>query len=68
MPFLFQLISSANTKGNVAVEIRAREWVPDDFPSYEAYCDAAKTLIRPLLKVYNREEHARARLLTDCML
>lgn len=57
-----QLIVQPDTKGAVAVEIRAERWSPNDPPSYETYVAEAKTLISPLLSVYNREAHTRHRM------
>jgi len=57
-----QLISQPDTKGRVAVEIRAERWSPDDPPTYETYVAQAKILIGPLLSAYNREVGTRHRM------
>jgi hypothetical protein len=49
-------------KGKIAVEIRASEWAPDSFPSYETYSAAAVELVGPLLKAYNKAEGTRHRM------
>ncbi|WP_337287888.1 hypothetical protein [Candidatus Methylomirabilis sp.] len=58
-----QLIVRPDAKnGTVEVEIRAERWSPNDPPSYETYCTAAKELIAPLLSSYNRQSHTRHRM------
>jgi hypothetical protein len=56
------LAFNANDKSRIAIEIRAREWSPTDSPSYETYCAAATTMMKPLLARYNREERTRYRM------
>lgn len=57
-----QLIIQPEVKCIVAVEVRARRWSPDEPPSYETYCNAARSIFRPLLSTYNREANTRLRL------
>ena len=58
-----QLIVQPDSKGTIAVEIRAERWRPDDPPSYETYVEEARKLISPLLSAYNREMHTRHRMI-----
>ncbi len=46
----------------VAVEMRADDWYPDDFPTYDIYVSSAKLLTNPLLAKYNKNEKTRYRL------
>jgi hypothetical protein len=57
-----QFISLKEQKGRVSVEVRASRWAPDDPPTYEAYCDAAKRLAKPILKEYNATHNTSYRL------
>lgn len=57
----FQLIAHPDAPGRVAIEIRAQRWSPDP-PTYTAYCEAARSLVGPLLTVLNRNNSTRYRL------
>ena len=56
-----QLISRSDLKRKVAVEVRAQTWEPDD-PTYDVYVAAARQLVSPLLRQYNKEERTRLRM------
>ncbi len=57
-----QLIVQPGAKNNVAVEIRAERWSPENPPTYETYVGEARALIGPLLSVYNLERGTRHRV------
>lgn len=57
-----QLIIQPDAKKEVAVEIRADRWSPQDPPAYETYVAEAKALIGPLLSEYNRSKGKRYRI------
>ncbi|KXS51984.1 MAG: hypothetical protein AWU57_3627, partial [Marinobacter sp. T13-3] len=57
-----QLIIQRDSKKEIAVEIRAERWNPQDPPTYETYVKEAKALIGPLLSEYNRIAGTRYRL------
>jgi hypothetical protein len=55
-----QLIAYKDSKNRIAVEMRASTWNPDP-PSRGTYCEAARTIIGPILKKYNRTYSTRHR-------
>jgi hypothetical protein len=57
----FQLMSRPDIPGRVLVEVRASRWKPDP-PTRAVYCEAARSLVGPLLTVYNRANSKRYRL------
>ena len=57
----FQLISRPDIPGRVLIEVRASRWNPDP-PTRSVYCEAAKSLVGPLLTLYNRAHSRRYRL------
>ncbi|OOE65899.1 hypothetical protein BZG20_10945 [Salinivibrio sp. IB868] len=57
-----QLIIQPDATKEVAVEIRADRWSPQDPPTYETYVAEAKALIGPLLSEYNRATGNRYRI------
>lgn len=61
----FQLISRSDRPGRVLIEVRAARW-HDGHPTRQAYIDAARTLVCPLLRAYNRDQGARFRLRIAC--
>jgi len=57
----FQLISRPDIPGRVLVEVRASRWSPDP-PTQSVYCEAARSLVGPMLTAYNRAHSRRYRL------
>lgn len=57
----FQLISRSDIPGRVLVEVRAHRWNPDP-PTRSVYCEAARSLVGPLLTANNRAHSRRYRL------
>ncbi|ATQ41698.1 hypothetical protein CSW64_04355 [Caulobacter mirabilis] len=57
----FQLLAHGAALGRVTVEVRAQRWRPDP-PSRAVYIEAARSLITPLLKEFNRDHGKRIRL------
>jgi hypothetical protein len=61
-----QLLISSSRGRWADVEVRAADWGGEPAaPSREAYVEAAEFVLRPLLKVYNREHGTRRRLLIE---
>jgi len=56
-----QLIARSELKGRIAVEIRASYWSPDP-PTFDIYCEAARDLLSPMLKIFNKQTGNRLRL------
>jgi hypothetical protein len=56
-----QLICRDDLKYRVAVELRAHRWNPDP-PTTQAYCQAAKDLVDPIIRAYNATHGNRYRL------
>ncbi|MBE0548208.1 MAG: hypothetical protein IH627_11265 [Rubrivivax sp.] len=57
-----QFISRTDLKARLAIEVRATRWEPEDPPTYEIYCAAARELLTPLIKDYNSQHKTRYRL------
>lgn len=57
-----QFIAFKDQKKRVSVEVRASQWSPEDPPTYNVYCDAARQLANPILKKYNAINSTRCRL------
>lgn len=57
-----QLIIQPDARKEVAVEIKAGRWSPQDPPAYETYVTEAKALIGRLLTEYNRAKGKRYRI------
>lgn len=45
----------------VFIDLIADRWTPD-LPTYDTYVDAARSVFKPLVKVYNKEYQSRLRL------
>lgn len=56
-----QLIAQPDAPRRISVEVRAARWKPNP-PTREIYCEAAETLVKPLLASYNRTYGKRIRL------
>jgi hypothetical protein len=54
----FQLISWPDIPGRVLIEARAEQWAPDP-PTRDVYCEAARSMMGPLLRAYNRAHSKR---------
>lgn len=57
----FQLLAQPASPKRIMVEVRAQRWNPDP-PNPEAYCEAARGLVGPLLTAFNRRHSTRYRL------
>ncbi|HEX9965504.1 MAG TPA: hypothetical protein VGB04_11040 [Allosphingosinicella sp.] len=57
----FQLISRPEIPSRVLIEMRAERWALDPL-THHAYCEAARSLVGPLLSAYNRAHSTRYRL------
>lgn len=57
----FQLLLFPPVGSRVQLEVRARRWNPDP-PTRQVYCEAARSLVGPLLRAFNRAHGARYRL------
>ena len=56
-----QLIARSKLKGRIAVEVRASRWSPNP-PTFDVYCEAARDLLSPILKTFNKQTGSRLRL------
>lgn len=57
----FQVISRSDVPGRVLIEVRAARW-GGGHPTRQAYVEAARALVGPLLRAYNRGAGTRHRL------
>jgi hypothetical protein len=57
-----QFIAWGSEKSRISVEVRASRWGTEDPPSYQVYCEAAKSIANPILKQYNAATNSRCRL------
>jgi hypothetical protein len=57
----FQVISRTDVPGRVLIEVRAAQWV-GEHPTRQAYVEAARALVGPLLRAYNLDAGTRHRL------
>lgn len=56
-----QLISRLDKPNRVLIEMRAERWNPNP-PTREIYCEAARSIFKPLITAYNRVNGARLRM------
>jgi len=57
----FALLSPPDRPAPIRVELTAHRWAPDP-PTYDAYAEAARVMIKPLLSAWNRARGTRYRL------